>query len=574
MKQLCKYLIIFSLLFVGCKEKDIVNPENPMGQGTTCCEEAGGKDSLFFAIQNTADEAKTFRLFGGGTNLPSVDDNETLNSEVSLQSNISVDGNPFNYLIDGGLAYISCEFVSPGVAFIPVIDLTTGLLYKNIPITSTPSMLAKTGNKIYKDADASNIAVIDVLTDAESIVSIAPFTAPSYFFAYEDYIYIAAQRSSDNTLHLLKLDPSSNLVVDNLELGSYDPGISGADGIVSRVDLNGITYLVAGSLDGFIYAVNISNGSLSLSYSVALSSGNPSGSISVGNYIYVIVAGDNSINVLNTLTGVISDNIAVSSSPIGIIYDSGFVYCTSFGDELIEKIDVSDNSIVATIPVSGGPIGVTRINNYLYISRNTAGAVSYLDVNTDQVQGSISTGAGASTIFVSGSRTYVLNNDAESITVLSTESAPEVNVDVNGDMTITEINADTLANPICICKLRLDGTSEAMYNTLLYKKRKDSNGLIETETVDMREYLPAAQNSNNNLVDIPGDRFKSCVLDGFNYLEWEVPAGETVNVTISYCRSTRSQRLGFEQPDMKWDDMPSKPVKRKFVHGSFKYILK
>jgi hypothetical protein len=158
----------------------------------------------------------------------------------------------------------------------------------------------------------------------------------------------------------------------------------------------------------------------------------------------------------------------------------------------------------------------------------------------------------------------VLNITDESISVLSTSSQDQVQIAANGGTsTLSQINADTLADPICVCQLSVSATNVSTFNTPLQKIYKDSAGNYQVEDINLLSRYNADFSQNKVIID--GKDLKTCVLDGFNYLQWTIPAGESIRITVDYCQYDRGAKLSAPMP------VQQQKNTKKYVHAPFKW---
>ena len=69
----------------------------------------------------------------------------------------------------------------------------------------------------------------------------------------------------------------------------------------------------------------------------------------------------NTVSVIDTETGAVSDTITVGTRPVGLAStpDGEHVYVANAGDNTMSVIDTATGAVSATIPVGKSPLGVT-----------------------------------------------------------------------------------------------------------------------------------------------------------------------------------------------------------------------
>lgn len=565
MKQIC-FITLMVFLFAGCKKENL----NPiaMAEKKSCCDH-GARDTLFFAIQNIGSEPKTFRLFGGGTNQPVAEDNDYALDNGLIPVGDSPSWMAYNQ--DLNLIYVANDFDGT----LSIIDSYSNEVIATLTtnVFASSALTYVSSNKFLYLADGSSNVVyaINTLTNTISPITVGNTPFAVFYSSALNKVYVA--NNSDNTVSII--NPATNTVITTVGVGNSPTTFAYASS-------SGYLY-VANSLDGTLSVINSSNNVLPGTISVGTNISVPYMLyVEILDKLYVSNTGDNTVSVVSPTLGAVSATISVGTTPVWLAHNSDMnvIYCSNEGDFTVSIINGLFNNVSAEIDLNGTmassqTIYYNSINKYLYCVSTGDNKVQVFDTENsysliEAYEDDLATPYFI--VFSNENTLYISNNGSDSVFWIN--SFIPVDVTVNGNMTAEEVNSDTLANPICICKMKIDGTSKNIYNTLLSKIRSDSNGLREEEQIDLLSLFSATRGLNNNMVEVQGKLFKTCVLDGFNYLQWTVPAGETIDIAIFYCQKRRSKDLQFKNEFGKMFEESSGPKKTKFTHGSFKYILK
>lgn len=139
---------------------------------------------------------------------------------------------------------------------------------------------------------------------------------------------------------------------------------------------------------------------------------------------------DDSVSVVNTVAGEVTETLAVGRAPRGIAAGSfggseHAVYVTNTDDATVSRIDAGMLT-TRTAPVADGPWAIALHPSGLraYVTHPDLGAVSVLDTTALEVTRTITTGGAPRGAVTSadGSRLYVADGNAAQVIVIDTES--------------------------------------------------------------------------------------------------------------------------------------------------------
>ncbi len=544
-----------------------------------CCDSNSQEDTISFLVTNTGDEDKTFRLFGGGTGLDTVDDN-------------TIPGFDYGTGFDSDVYSIAVQ--SDGKIIVGgVFTSYNGTLVNGIIRLNTDGSIDSTF--VYGTGFVGIVSIIVIQSDGKIVVG-GTFTSYDGTPA-NGIIRLDSDGSVDGTFvygtgfvgssSIIAIQSDGKIIVGG-SFTSYDG--TPASGII-RLDSDGSvdgTFVYGTGFDFGVNAITIQSdgkiiaGGNFTSYDATSANGiirlDSNGSID-GSFIYgtgfigtVLIANiqsDGKIIVGGNFTSYdgTSANRIIRLESNGSI-DGTFAYGTGFNNTTYTFIIQSDGKIIV-----GGAFSSyngTSANGIIRLDSNGSvdgtfdygtGFNSFVYILTVQSDGEIIIGGGFTEYNTTAAGFIVVLNSNGSVN-LSTEA---VEIVVNGgNTTIAEVNNDTLVKPICICALDLIASEKSVFNNLLNKDYKSSSGDVQHDQISLLARFTAF--NNQNVVNLTGDDFTSCVLDGDNYFQWVVPANSNVSINVSYCQYDRSPKMPFE--------IKEKPKKKKkYIHGRFKYLL-
>lgn len=557
MRNIYKLICFIGLIIFSCKEKETPEPMKNLPV-KNCCDSITEKDSTSFAISNTGADAKTFRLYGGGTGLDSVVDNS-----FTLGSLFIPAGDQPQFLT-----------YNPDLNYVYVVNTADG----------TVSVINSSNN---------NIATINA-----GLTVGAGQSDPIYVSANK-YFYYSGNNAGTQIAAINTLDNSSSLItVGNDPFGlSYATGFNklyvcnGGDGTVSVI--NTLTNTVSGlitvgsgpgrsiyiSSSQSVYVLNETDQTISV---IDANTDTVVATIPVGSYpvwasylssvdrIYISNVIDGTVSVINPQTNTVVSTITVGNlAAISTVNEvDKLVYCNNEGDYTVSVIDGLLNTVVDVITLSGSNpgngqyIAFNTFDKYLYVVMTGDNEVDVFDTQSNNAfVETISTGPGSSPVVALFNNSNSIYISCRSIDeVMTITSSNQVDITPNGgESTVYSINQGSLSEPICICSMKITTDNKSTFNTPMQKKLKNSTGTIESEEINLLSRYNA--NFSLNTVVVDGKDLKTCVLDGFNYLEWSIPSGENINILITYCQYDRTSGLRIGKPVT---------IKKKYTHGHFK----
>ncbi|KJS18198.1 MAG: hypothetical protein VR69_01945 [Peptococcaceae bacterium BRH_c4b] len=266
----------------------------------------------------------------------------------------------------------------------------------------------------------------------------------------------------------------------------------------------------------------------------------------VGFRAYVADPNDNSVAVLNSLSGTILTRIATGTGPLSVqlMPNAAKVYVTNFGTNTVTVIDASTNIPEATITVGSAPAGVVfnSISTRAYVTNSGSNTVSVINTATNAVVATVNVGNTPIGVAISPDDmlVYVANS---------------------GDGTVTVINANTntvLGAPIAV------GTTPRFLSVAPDGKvwvpnlNSNSVSVIDPNTNTVIATVSVLPGLNPNAVKVnPAGTFAYVVNSGSNDV--------TVISALSYTVIVPSIPVGITPDSIDFDTNPEVSVVRAFV---------
>lgn len=145
----------------------------------------------------------------------------------------------------------------------------------------------------------------------------------------------------------------------------------------------------------------------------------------VGFRAYVANPLDNSVAVLNSLTGTILTRVPTGPGPnsVRLLPNADRVYVTNNASNTVTVIDALTNIPVATITVGSAPadVAVNSTSTRAYVTNSGSNTVSVIDTTTDTVVATVNVGITPIGVAVSPDdlRVYVANSGSDSLTIIN-----------------------------------------------------------------------------------------------------------------------------------------------------------
>lgn len=145
----------------------------------------------------------------------------------------------------------------------------------------------------------------------------------------------------------------------------------------------------------------------------------------VGFRAYVANPLDNSVAVLNSLSGTILTRISTGPGPLSVrLAPTGTnAYVTNNGANTVTVIDTVTNSPIATVTVGIAPadVVINSICTRAYVTNSGSNTVSVIDTATNSVVATVSVGTTPIGVGISpdNTRVYVANSGSDNVTVIN-----------------------------------------------------------------------------------------------------------------------------------------------------------
>jgi YVTN family beta-propeller protein len=120
----------------------------------------------------------------------------------------------------------------------------------------------------------------------------------------------------------------------------------------------------------------------------------------------------NALAVIDSESGQIVSDVAVSAAPGEVATGANAVWITHANDDSVSRVDPSTNDVRQTIKVGGGPAGVAIGGGAVWVANGLDGTVSRIDPATNQVVQTITVGNGPSGVAY-GERAVWVTNSAD-----------------------------------------------------------------------------------------------------------------------------------------------------------------
>ena len=262
---------------------------------------------------------------------------------------VSIAVNPAN-----GRAYVA----NAGDGTVTVLDGNSDAIVATVPIGSHPYSIAVNGatGKVYVThtfgdqlsiLDGTSNTVSDLKTGSSDLIAINSRTGTIYLLGYGGAVKVldrASQQFSERPVG----KHAWGLILNDVTGAVYVTRIENADVAVVGAASAASTSFPAGAIPCAI-AVN-----------------------SKTNTLYVADYGDNTVSVIDAMTGQKMATIPVGHHPKAIAIDanSNLVFVANTGDDTVMVIDTASNGVVATLPAGKNPYALAVVpgSSRLYVA--------------------------------------------------------------------------------------------------------------------------------------------------------------------------------------------------------------
>ena len=184
--------------------------------------------------------------------------------------------------------------------------------------------------------------------------------------------------------------------------------------------------IVSGAPPGVRPGGNIAAGSEPLVTTIPL--GNTPSGVAVNpltNRVYVGIAGENSVAVIDGTTDAVVATIPVGAYPEGLAVNTAtnHIYVNNYDADSVTVIDGATDAVLSTIPVGDAPfrIGYNPTTNRLYVTNRFSVDLTVIDGATDTVVGNIPLASAPEDIDINPltNRIYVSHCGTDNVTVIN-----------------------------------------------------------------------------------------------------------------------------------------------------------
>ncbi len=524
-----------------------------------CCDSA---IEASLVIENNLSVPKSVKLFGGSIEQSSVTDNEYTFGLTNPAFSIAPNANGSflfdevsGYLFIGGLSYISVIDTHNNNAVINTIFAGTNFNAKWLTLVSSTRTLYVTCSDAPSFIDP-NLIIINADTGNEISRKIIGYTPnQSVYSPTTKCLYVAcrfgAQLSIYNTI---------TAAVTNVPLpsGSVSTHYICYDPIHEYVYISNGESFGTGAVDVYDIINNVIVTSIS-------TGDRPEQVLYQNGFVYIATQEDSNVGKINTSTN-INTPVPGFLAPQSLYYSSvtNKVYVCGFIDAFLGVINAATGNAETPIDTGGlvaNSILYNPVNSYFYVYNEGTGTYLVYTTDFELVNTALSPAMDAVSA-ITGSL-YGPATASGNVAILSTSIG--VTITGNGNVSLDQMNSDFTANPICLCQLQIVSTLKSAFNVPLSKNETLSTGsVLNTKLSLLAHYTVADQ---QNVVVLEKEDLKTCIIDGENYLGWEIPANCVISIVFKYCQATRMNAIGQELKDVQ------RPKKKRYMHGAFKFNI-
>ena len=358
----------------------------------------------------------------------------------TVVSTISVGSGPIHATLVGTDLYVANQDSNN----LSKIDTNTNTVTSTISVGSNPYFSTEVNNKLFVfNAGSGGLTVLDLSSDISLDVCIPAL--------------VTAAVDGDT----VTLTYDEDLDVDSLpSVGDFTVTVGGSpvtiDSILIEDEFVYLTLanpVVYGNAVAISYVVPATNptqdptGNDALAFSDTVVTNNtrscgiidvgttPYSSTLVGNYLYVINSGEDSVSVVDTLTNLVTDTISVGSYPLFSVAVDTDLYVFNYIGGTASIIDTTTNTVTSTETFSGG-VSAVLYGTDIYVNNYDASTVDVVDTLTNTVSESINVGNNPIFSMLVGTDIYVFNAGDTVVSV----------IDVNTNTVTDSITVDSAPN--------------------------------------------------------------------------------------------------------------------------------
>lgn len=302
-----------------------------------------------------------------------------VNDEASVVSYLMTNG-PFAYVANNGTYTVS------------VIDVTTGLVVTNIPITAefaSPDGIAisPNGQQVYVSNFGGYVSVISTATNTVTATIPVVSNAPSLAFTPDGTA--AYVPGADNAVSVI--NTATQTVTATVPVGR------GPNAVAMAVTSEGTFAYVPNTVDNTVSVIAVGpNPTVVATINVGtqpnLVAAAPNSSL-----VYVVNTGSSNVSVISVATNTVTATIPVGSDPLGVAFspDSSTAYVTNLLSNTVSVINTASGTVVNTITGLSFPdqVALSADGSKAYVTDENNSSVSVISTATNSITGTIGVGA-------------------------------------------------------------------------------------------------------------------------------------------------------------------------------------
>jgi len=206
---------------------------------------------------------------------------------------------------------------------------------------------------------------------------------------------------------------------------------------------------------------------------VPLRSG-PSAFVFDGSELWVTNEDNQSVQVFDPTTGIVSRTVQVGQQPGALAFDGKRVWVANQEDNRVQAIDPATGEIVAQAATGNRPSALLFDGKRLWIANYSDNTIQALDPETQAASAAITVGAGPLALAYDGKRLWVANRNANSVHMID----PELN------QAVLEVKVNAVPSGLAYDGNQIWVTSQI--NGTLQAINPSNGSLVFTATVGLR----------------------------------------------------------------------------------------
>jgi YVTN family beta-propeller protein len=201
------------------------------------------------------------------------------------------------------------------------------------------------------------------------------------------------------------------------------------------------------------------------------------GEVAIGaDAVWVTHANDNSVSRVDPSTKDVRQTIKVGGGPAGVAIGNGAVWVANGLDGTVSRIDPTTNQVVQTITVGNGPSGVAYGERAVWVTNSADGTISQIDPDAGNVRRTLPAVIGAAGLGVGFGRVWIASPPSASVVALDPRSGRilrRIGVGVDPDALAVGAGAVWAANRADGTVSKISPAASAVTDTISVGRRPD-----------------------------------------------------------------------------------------------------